>query len=186
MAANTPPAIATSSPNRITRSSRASSSSSAARIASRNSISAISAPFRLDRAASGSSSSVAQPLQEARGLGAVDDPVVARERDVHQPPRDDRAVRRSRPAARATSPTARIAACGWLITAVKRRTPNMPRLETVNVPSASSSGAIERDRAPSRRAARDSSAISKTDLRVGVEDRRARAARRRSRRRCRR
>ena len=37
----------------------------------------------------------------------------------------------------ATSPTARIAACGGLITALKRRTPNMPRFETVNVPSPS-------------------------------------------------
>ena len=39
-----------------------------------------------------------------------------------------------------TSPTARIAACGGLITASKRRMPYIPRLETVNVPPQSSAG----------------------------------------------
>jgi hypothetical protein len=41
-----------------------------------------------------------------------------------------------------SSPTARIAAWGGLITAVKRLMPNMPRFETVKVPDDSSGGVI--------------------------------------------
>ena len=49
------------------------------------------------------------------------------------------------------APTARIPACGVLITAAKFSIPNMPRLETVKVPPESSGGVI----CPSRtRAAR--------------------------------
>src|SRR5215210_8039188 len=64
------------------------------------------------------------------------------------------------------SPTARIAACGGLITAVKRLIPNIPRLETLNVPDESSGGAhalVQRARVARDLAER---------LAVGVEDRR--------------
>src|SRR5262245_18593387 len=89
VAANTPPAIATSSPKRITRSSRASSSSSAPLIPSRNPTSAI-CPSRdqLDRMLE----QHAHALQEARGVGAVDDALVARQGHVHAHTRHDRAV----------------------------------------------------------------------------------------------
>src|SRR5881398_2805380 len=57
-----------------------------------------------------------------------------------------------------SSPTARIAACGGLITATNRRMPYIPRFETVNVPAESSGGVIlpSRTRSASRR---DSAAI---------------------------
>ena len=62
------------------------------------------------------------------------------------------------------SPTARIAACGGLITAVKRLMPNMPRFETLNVPPESSGGLIlpSRTLPASPRASRE---ISPSDLR---------------------
>ena len=125
---------------------------------------------------------VAHVLQEAGRLGAVDDAVVARERDVHRRARDDGAVR-ARPARSATSPTARIAACGGLMTALKRRTPNMPRFETVNVPSPSCSAVSDlvaravRERARLVRRARTPT-CGRRRTRSG------RSARRRSPRRC--
>ena len=63
-----------------------------------------------------------------------------------------------------TEPTDRIAACGGLMIAVKLLTPNMPRLETVNVPPPSSGGVIEPSRTRVARA-RVSRAISPSDLR---------------------
>src|SRR3954469_4026365 len=49
----------------------------------------------------------------------------------------------SRTTARGSSaPTARIAACGGLMTATKRRMPYMPRLGIVNVPAEDSGGVI--------------------------------------------
>jgi len=61
------------------------------------------------------------------------------------------------------APTARIAACGGLMTAVKWVTPYMPRLETVKVPPPSSGGRIELSRTRSARA-RVVRAISPSDL----------------------
>src|SRR5277367_240987 len=56
-----------------------------------------------------------------------------------------------------SEPTDKIAAWGGLMIAVKAVTPNMPRLETVNVPPPSSGGVIDasRTRSPSARVARD-------------------------------
>ena len=82
-----------------------------------------------------------------------------------------RSGRRGRRAARRCAPTARIAACGGLMTAVKWVTPYMPRFETVNVPPASSGGRTVLSRTRSARA-RVVRAMSPSDLRVGVEDRR--------------
>ena len=61
-------------------------------------------------------------------------------------------------------PTARIAACGGLMTALNSVTPNMPRFETVKVPPESSGGvtALARTRSASVRVSR---AISPSDLR---------------------
>src|SRR5919206_382432 len=42
-----------------------------------------------------------------------------------------------------SSPTARIAACGGVITATKRLIPYMPRVETGNVPPQSARGGLE-------------------------------------------
>jgi hypothetical protein len=63
-----------------------------------------------------------------------------------------------------SDPTARIAACGGLITAVKPLMPNMPRFETVKVPADSSGGVIAPARARSA-SARLSRAIWPRDLR---------------------
>ena len=62
------------------------------------------------------------------------------------------------------APTARIAAWGGLITAMKWSIPNMPRLDTVNVPLESSGGVILPARTRSA-SARDSRAICPSDLR---------------------
>ena len=60
--------------------------------------------------------------------------MIAGERDGHDRPDDDLAVGTA--GLGVIAPTARIAACGGFITAVKLVMPNMPRLETVNVPAA--------------------------------------------------
>ena len=63
-----------------------------------------------------------------------------------------------------SAPTARIAACGGLMTAAKFEIPYMPRLDTVKVPPESSGGVImpARTRSASARASR---AIWPSDLR---------------------
>ena len=104
---------------------------------------------------------LADAAEELGGVGAVEDAVVAGERELH-----DRAdvTSPSRTTGRGViSPTARIAACGGLITAVKRLMPNMPRFETLNVPEDSSGGVIlpARTRSASARASR---LISPSDL----------------------
>ena len=100
--------------------------------------------------------------EEARGVGAVEDAVVARERRRH--PRRATTRSPSTTARGSTAPTARIAACGGLMTASKLSIPNMPRFETVNVPPESSGGVIgpSRTRSASARASR---AISPSGLR---------------------
>ena len=67
------------------------------------------------------------------------------------------------------APTARIAACGWLITAEKLSMPYIPRFETLNVAPESSAGVIEpsRTRAASARGGGDLG----QRLGVGIEDR---------------
>ena len=62
------------------------------------------------------------------------------------------------------APTARIAACGGLITAEKLSIPYIPRLETVKVAPESSGGVIDPSRTRSARA-RASAAISRSPLR---------------------
>ena len=70
----------------------------------------------------------------------------------------------SRTTARGSStPTDRIAACGGLTIAVKLRTPNMPRFDTVKVPPPSSGGVIVPARTRSA-SARVSRAISPSDF----------------------
>ena len=61
------------------------------------------------------------------------------------------------------APTARIAACGGLITAAKFSMPNIPRLETVKVPPESSGGVICPSRTRAARA-RVSEAIWRSPL----------------------
>ena len=68
----------------------------------------------------------------------------------------------------AIAPTARIAACGGLMTATKLWIPNMPRLDTVNVPDESSGGVIAPARTRSA-SARDSRGDLAERLAVGVE-----------------
>ena len=71
-------------------------------------------------------------LQELGAVCAVDRPVVARQGQVHD--RRDVELAVATTASSFTAPTARIATCGGLSTAVNCSTPNMPRLEIVNVP----------------------------------------------------
>ena len=94
MTANTPPAMATSSPKKITRSSRASSSSSAAadRLAELDLWHARLHPISVDDEQRRDARAGCAAAAGSGRLGAVDDAVVARQRDVHQPPRDDPAV----------------------------------------------------------------------------------------------
>ena len=74
------------------------------------------------------------------------------------------ARRRGATARSAIAPTARIAACGGLITAAKLSIPNIPRLETVKVAPESSGGVIEPSRTRSA-SARESAAIWRRPLR---------------------
>ena len=110
--------------------------------------------------------------------------MIAAQRQRQQLALDELAVDAAR-AARAAAPTPRIAAWGGLITGVIAVIPYMPRFETVNVAPDSSGGVIvpSRTRSASRR---DSAAISASERCVGVEDGRARSARRRRPRRRRR
>src|SRR5262245_35317877 len=73
-----------SSPNRITRSSAPSSSSSASRMAVRKATVGISESER-----EGSLEQLAQPRKEARSVRAVDDPVVATQGDGQDVAEDD-------------------------------------------------------------------------------------------------
>ena len=98
----------------------------------------------------------------AGGVGAVEDAVVAHERE--RSACCATASSPSRATARgSTAPTARIATCGGLMIALKSLTPNMPRLDTVNVPPPSSGGVIEPSRTRSA-SVRVSRAISPSDL----------------------
>ena len=97
---------------------------------------------------------LAETGQEACAVRAVDDAVVAAQRDGQHVAEGD-AVGPSSTGARRAPPTARIATCGGSMIAVNARTPNMPRFETVNVPSWKSSG-LER---PPPRAVRERSRL---------------------------
>jgi len=81
---------------------------------------------------------VADAGEELGGLGAVEDAVVAAEGDVHLVARGDFVVVDDGCCWRV--PTARIAACGGLMTAVKLVIAYMPRFETVKVAPESSGG----------------------------------------------
>ena len=95
----------------------------------------------------------AEAAEELGRLRPVEDAVVAGERHRHDVAGDGP----SRTTGCSTSaPTARIAACGGLITAVKLLTPYIPRLETATVPPDSSGGVMlpSRTRAESARVSR--------------------------------
>src|SRR5690606_4760297 len=96
--AKTPPGLATSSPKKITRSSRASSSSSASRTACRNS--SVGMVRGLLARSEGESQRLlerrADVGQERGGVGAVEDAVVAGERERHAMAGDDGAVAHDR------------------------------------------------------------------------------------------
>ena len=110
--------------------------------------------------------------EELRAVRAVEDAVVADQRQRQLVAGDDAARRRRPPASWRSAPTVRIAACGGLMIAVKCSTPYMPRFETVNVPPASSGGVICWSRTFSISRARVARRSAPSDLRVGVEDRR--------------
>ena len=107
--------------------------------------------------------------EELRRVRAVEDAVVAGERELH----DGRTtISPSWTTGRGViSPTARIAACGGLITATKRLIPYMPRLETVNVP-AGELGRGDLALADALGEARGLAGDLAERLVVGVEDRR--------------
>ncbi len=115
MTAKTPPATATSSPKKMTRSSAASSSSSASRTAVRKAIVAIRAARR---------ERLLEQLAECGtgtgAVGAVDDAVVAAQRQRQHVAEDD-AAGAVLDGLAPTPPTARIAACGGSTIAVKER-----------------------------------------------------------------
>lgn len=92
---------------------------------------------------------VAQRCKPLGCSGAVEDPVVDREGQVHHGAHDDLAVLTTGRAV--AGPTARITAWGGLITASQRSMPYMPRLLIVKVPPLISSTESFRSRAFSAR-----------------------------------